>query len=226
MVFRFLIFFGLISSLFGCNSAHPDNSQIQTSIDSVSYALGTDIARHYLDQGFSLNPDLIYQGFRDRSKNDSLKLTQDEIQLILEYYASQLNVDNQDAFEQQARENQALQKDFLNQNQLKEGVSILPSGLQYKILENGEGNPPQIDQVVRVDYTGRLLNGDIFTPPGVRDLQLSEMLPGLQETLTLMKPGDHWEVYIPSNLAWGEQSRSQIPPNSLLIFNLKMLEIL
>lgn len=212
--------------MFGCNPAHPDNSQIQTSIDSVSYALGTDIARHYLDQGFSLNPDLIYQGFRDRSKNDSLKLTQDEIQLILEYYASQLNVENQDAFEQQARENQALQKDFLNQNQLKEGVSILPSGLQYKVLENGEGDPPQIDHVVRVDYSGRLLNGDIFTQPGVRDLQLSEMLPGLQETLTLMRPGDHWEVYIPSDLAWGAQSRSQIPPHSLLIFNLKMLEIL
>lgn len=226
MTFRLFIFFTLLSSLIACNSEHPDNSKIQTSIDSVSYALGTDIARHYLEQGFTLNSDLIYQGFRDKSNNDSLKLTNGEIQLILEYYASQLNVENQDALDQKARENQALQRDFLNQNQLKEGVKILPSGLQYKVLENGNGEPPKLDQNVQVDYTGKLLNGDIFTPPGVRDLQLSEMLPGLQEALTLMRPGDHWEVYIPSDLAWGNQSRSQIPPNSLLIFDLKMLKIL
>jgi len=226
MQFRLFIFTFLLSSLNACNSEHPDNSEIQTSIDSVSYALGTDIARHYLDQGFSLNPDLIYQGFKDKSNNDSLKLSQDKIQLILEYYASQLNVDNPDALEQKARENQALQRDFLTQNQLQDGIQILASGLQYKVLESGEGDPPQIDHTVRVDYTGSLLNGDVFSPPGVRDLKLSEILPGLQEALTLMRPGDHWEVYIPSDLGWGKQARSQIPPNSLLIFDLKMLQIL
>lgn len=226
MPFRFFICSLLLSSLLACNTEHPDHSEIQTSIDSVSYALGTDIARHYQEQGFTLNADLIYQGFRDRNNNDSLKLTDGEIQLILEYYAAQLNVESQDALEQIARENQALQRDFLNQNQLKEGVNILPSGLQYKVLKEGSGEPPKIDRSVQVDYTGRLLNGEVFTPPGVRDLQLSEMLPGLQEALTLMRPGDHWEVYIPSELAWGDQSRSQIPPNSLLIFDLKMLKIL
>lgn len=226
MIFRLFIFSLLLSFLIACNSEHPNNSNIQTSIDSVSYALGTDIARHYQDQGFTLNSDLIYQGFRDKSNNDSLKLTRVEIQRILEYYASQLNVDNPDAYEQKARENRALQRDFLNQNLLKEGVNILPSGLQYKVIQEGSGEPPKLNHEVKVDYSGRLLNGEVFTPPGVRDLQLSEMLPGLQEVLTLMRPGDHWEVYIPSELAWGDQSRSQIPPSSLLIFDLKMIKIL
>ena len=226
MLHRLALLIFLTFGLFACKSEHPDNAQIKTSIDSVSYALGADIARHYMDQGLSLNSNLIYQGFRDKYQKDSLKLSDEQIEMILDFYAAQLNGDNQEALEQKARVNQNLQRDFLSQNELKEDVTTLASGLQYKVLEEGEGDPPQIDNTVQVDYQGRLLNGEVFTPPGIRELELSEMIPGLQEALTLMKPGDHWELYIPSELAWGEESRSQIPPNSLLIFDLKVLQIL
>ncbi|MEM6802857.1 MAG: FKBP-type peptidyl-prolyl cis-trans isomerase N-terminal domain-containing protein [Bacteroidota bacterium] len=195
-------------------------------MDSVSYALGADIARHYIDLGLELNPDLLYQGFQDKYKNIPLKLQEEEIENILDYYASQFGAEGSENLQALSQENQVIQEDFLKKNQEDDEVNTLASGLQYRIISEGDGNPPQIDNLVQVDYEGRLLNGEVFTPKGVRELQLSEMIPGLQEALTLMKPGDHWELFVPSDLAYGEDARFEVPPNSLLIFDLKVLQIL
>lgn len=225
MTVRLYIFSLLLVALWSCNKPHPSSTSIQTEVDSVSYALGADISRHYQEQGLNLNPDLIYQGFRDKSTNASLEIGEQEIEEILTLYANKIEQKKQEALEKLAQENLAEQQRFLEENQEKEGIILLPSGLQYKILEKGVGKPPNLDNRVLVSYEGKLLNGDLFTPAGERDLQLSEMIPGLQEALTLMRPGDRWELYVPSELAWGTQSRSQIPPNSLLIFDLKVIQI-
>ena len=195
-------------------------------MDSVSYALGADIARHYKDLGLELNPDLLYQGFQDKYKNSPLKLEEEDIENILDYYASKYGSEGTEGLVEISQENQIIQEDFLEKNQAEEDINTLASGLQYRIISEGEGSPPQIDNLVQVDYEGRLLNGEVFTPKGVRELQLSEMIPGLQEALTLMKPGDHWELFVPSELAYGKDARSEVPPNSLLIFDLKVLQIL
>ncbi|RMG61141.1 MAG: FKBP-type peptidyl-prolyl cis-trans isomerase, partial [Bacteroidetes bacterium] len=131
-----------------------------------------------------------------------------------------------------AQSNAIRGENFLEANREKEGVVQLPSGLQYKILESGTGASPRADNVVRVHYIGKLVDGTVFNNSRTAEqgepleVQVDEVIPGWTEALLRMKPGDRWELYIPPALAYGEQGRgASIPPNSTLIFEVELLEI-
>ena len=117
---------------------------------------------------------------------------------------------------------------YLEDNKLKKGVITRPSGLQFRILQNGYGKRPQSTDEVKVYYTGKLINGVVFdgTSPGLpASLKLNSVIPGWIEALQLMREGDHWLLVIPPNLGYGVRSMGDgaIPPNSTLIFDIKLV---
>ena len=119
-------------------------------------------------------------------------------------------------------------KAFLAANAKKPGVIVRPDGLQFKILQNGYGRRPSTTDTVQVYYTGVLINGMVFdgTSPGLpATFKVNSVIPGWVEALTLMREGDHWQLVIPANLAYGERGGGggMIPPNQTLVFDLRLL---
>ena len=119
---------------------------------------------------------------------------------------------------------------FLAANAKKPGVKVLPSGLQYKVLKTGTGASPKATDTVKVHYHGTLTNGEKFDSSVERgepaEFPVNRVIPGWTEALQLMKPGDKWQLVIPSDLAYGPQGRPPvIPPNSVLLFDVELLEV-
>jgi len=118
---------------------------------------------------------------------------------------------------------------YLDENKLKKGVIVRPSGLQFRIIQNGYGKRPQSTDTVKVYYTGKLINGVVFdgTSPGLpQSMKLNSVIQGWVEALQLMREGDRWQLVIPANLGYGARSMGDgaIPPYSTLIFDLKLIE--
>ena len=118
---------------------------------------------------------------------------------------------------------------FLAANAKKPGVIVTPSGLQYRVIHSGFGKRPTAFDTVTVNYRGQLINGTVFdsTEPGLpANFQVNRLIPGWTEALELMREGDHWQLVIPSNLAYGDRGAGgAIPPNQVLVFDLEMLKV-
>jgi peptidylprolyl isomerase/FKBP-type peptidyl-prolyl cis-trans isomerase FklB len=119
---------------------------------------------------------------------------------------------------------------FLAMNAHALGVTTLPSGLQYKVVQSGPPGPsPQIGDIIQVDYEGRLLSGAVFDSTFARGkpavMQLAHLVPAWLEALPRMHVGDEWEIYAPPDLGYGDEATGPIPPNSMLIFRIKLLAI-
>jgi len=129
----------------------------------------------------------------------------------------------------EAAENLAAGTAFLEANKAKEGVKVLPSGLQYKVVKEGTGNTPTADDKVKTHYRGTLIDGTEFDSSYKRnqpaEFGVTKVIKGWTEALQLMKVGGKWELYIPANLAYGQRGRPSIPANSTLIFEIELLEI-
>ena len=120
---------------------------------------------------------------------------------------------------------------FMAQNALTEGVQTLPSGVQYKVLKSGPngGQHPTPEDMIKVHYEGKLLNGEVFDS-SYKDgkpvtFQLKNLIPGWIDALQAMKPGDQWEIYVPPRLGYGDRQSGPIPPNSVLVFKLELLAV-
>jgi FKBP-type peptidyl-prolyl cis-trans isomerase len=119
---------------------------------------------------------------------------------------------------------------FLAANAAKPGVRRQPSGLQYRVLKAGHGRTPKATDIVRVTYSGHLIDGTVFdqTQPGqIAEFPAGHLIAGWVEALSLMKEGDRWELVIPSNLAYGERGagNGQIPPNQVLVFEMELIAV-
>lgn len=128
-----------------------------------------------------------------------------------------------------AEKNLAEGRTFLDQNKLKPGVITLPSGLQYSVLQEGNGTPPGPTDFVTVNYQGSLINGNVFDSTdqkGPATFAVNAVIPGWTEALQLMKPGAKWKIFLPANLAYGEQGAGNlIGPNSTLIFTIELVSV-
>ena len=124
----------------------------------------------------------------------------------------------------------AAQAAFLQQNRAKPGVTVTGSGLQYQVVSSGPagGATPALGDEVRVNYKGTLADGTPFdqSDPGEpATFQVGALVPGFNEALLLMKPGDKWKVVIPPQLGYGDQPRGPIPPGSVLVFDIELIEV-
>lgn len=220
--------------LFSCNkkggegaAAGLPTDKPDTLQERVSYFIGVDIAKNMENQGFEINAERVYQGMKDQLGEDSLKMTQQEMdQVMSDFQAFMQQKASADA-DSILKAGQA----FLEANKEKEGVNVTESGLQYKVLEKGTGPKPDSNDVVKVHYHGTLVDGEVFDSSVDRgtpaQFPVNGVIKGWTEALLKMNVGSKWKIFVPSELAYGSQGAGQgaIQPNEVLIFEVELLEI-
>lgn len=210
-------------------SAAEGAVSLTTEMEKVSYIIGTQIAGNIKKAKIEVDVDSLARGIRDALEGKKLALSTDQMQTV--YGAWQQRMRAKQAAEQAkaASENLAKGTAFLEANKTKEGVVVLPSGLQYKVIQEGTGNTPVATDKVRTHYRGTLIDGTEFDSSYKRgqpaEFPVTGVIKGWVEALQLMKEGGKWELYIPASLAYGTRDTPTIPANSTLIFEIELLEI-
>jgi len=218
--------------MIGCsaNNNSTEDVTLESYADSVGYAIGMDIGKTFATRNIEVNAKSFQAGFA-AVYNGGEALFSDSLSFAInrEYQAS-WQANQQKQAQEKATVNQAAGEIFLNENKKNEDVTVLPSGLQYKVLATGDGAAPAPESTVLVKYEGKLLDGTVFDsnyddvdPLG---LSLQRVIKGWQEAIPRMRVGDEWELYIPSELAYGPRgSGAAIGPNETLIFKVKLFGI-
>lgn len=205
--------------------------ELKTFIDSASYAIGKDIYQAWLRDNLGINGEAAGQSMIDCWKGQNT-WTENMMRPLLDRFQQQFE-ERQKAEQEKMMaskdQNIAEGKKFLTENALNKSVYQTKSGLQYKIEKKGNGRRPKATDKVRVHYTGKLLNGTVFDSSVQRgqpmEFPLNQVIPGWTEGIQLMDEGSKYTLYIPYNLAYGEQMVGSIPPGSTLIFEVELLEI-
>jgi FKBP-type peptidyl-prolyl cis-trans isomerase FklB len=202
---------------------------LKTDMEKVSYIIGTQIARNFKTQDIEVDLDSLMLGLKHALEGKQLVLSQDEIKQVYTRFQQQMRAKQAAKRAEEAKKNLAAGTAFLETNKEKEGVKVLPSGLQYKIITEGTGNTPTANDKVKTHYRGTLIDGTEFDSSYKRnrpaEFTVTGVIKGWTEALQLMKEGGKWELYIPADLAYGERGRPGIPPNSTLVFEIELLEI-
>jgi FKBP-type peptidyl-prolyl cis-trans isomerase FklB len=221
------------ASTAGQNSAAPANSQsgsLTTDKQKESYALGMNIARRLTSQPVELDKNALAQGFKDELSGGKMQLTDDEAAVELKKLSDEAQANAQKQQQQAAEANMKEGEAFLAANKTKPGVVALPSGLQYKIEKEGTGPKPTASDTVVCNYRGTFLDGKEFDSSYKRGqpatFPVGGVIKGWTEALQLMPVGSKWELFIPSNLAYGERGAGGvIGPNETLVFEVELLSI-
>lgn len=213
----------VILALFCLNTTVGQTVQLAGKDDTISYCLGVVLGTGIKNAGIEqLKEASFMQAINDVTTDKHPVISPEQANMILDQHFTELN---QKRSMEQLAEGQA----FLAENSKKEGVVTLPSGLQYKILQEGEGVSPVDTSVVTVHYTGTFINGEVFDSSVERgepaQFPVNRVIPGWTEALKLMKPGAKWMIYLPSDLAYGERGAQTIPPHSVLIFEVELLAV-
>ncbi len=198
--------------------------------EKASYAIGYKAGSQYRSEDIPVDVAMLIQGLKDGFGGQRPAVSNEEAMTILQAFQKEVQEKATKRRQEQAAVNLASSKAFLEANAKKEGVKVLPSGLQYKVLTEGTGKVPTATDRVKVNYKGSLVSGIEFDSSYKRgtpaEFQVTQVIKGWTEALQSMKEGSKWELYIPSDLAYGENGRPSIPPNSALIFEVELLEIL
>ena len=204
--------------------ADAQSIRLASDTDSVNFFLGYFFGKQLESSGIDMNLDVLMYGVRDAIAQKPLNISDEEVSQFMNQYFMRL----------QARVNaEALKvgQDFLAENAKKQGVITLPSGLQYKIIRQGAGKKPEMNDVVDLVYHGFLIDGTVFDSSKERgdtvSFMPSNVIQGFAEALCLMNEGSIWEIYIPSELGYGENVNPSGPirPNSVLIFEIDLVRV-
>lgn len=211
-----------------------NTTALTTEKDRESYALGMVLGSGWKEHDVDIDPDIMVRGVKDIQSGGATLLTQDQMksaltQLQLSVRANQEKVMAKMQAEQ-AQEGQKNLTDgeaFLAHNKTEPGVVVLPDGLQYKVIKEGTGVTPGPNDIVTVNYRGTFVNGKEFDSSYERgrpaEFGVTQVIPGWTEALEKMKVGSKWDIYVPSNLAYGPNGR--IGPNETLIFEVELLDV-
>jgi FKBP-type peptidyl-prolyl cis-trans isomerase FklB len=210
--------------------AAGETPEIKDENDKISYSIGHQIGDDFKRQGVELRSDLVVKGIKDAMDGSKPLMTPEEMNRTLVELKRKVTVAQQGGAKKAAEKSRAAGEAFLAENRKKEGVVTLPSGLQYKVLKEGEGEPPGPAARVTVQYRGTLLDGTEFDSSYKRNqpatFKVNGVIRGWTEALQLMKPGAKWQLFIPANLAYGDRGAgASIPPGSTLIFEVELLSV-
>ena len=199
-------------------------------IEKMSYALGMNIAGNITELPIELDFKQVIAAISDVSSGKAPALELEDYHKFMQSFQQKVQEAGRAAAAKAAEENVKAGKAFLEANKAKEGVTVTASGLQYKVLKTGDGATPKRTDKVRVHYTGKLIDGNVFDSSVQRgepaEFGVTQVIPGWVEGLQLMKVGSKYEFVIPSNLAYGERGAgAAIPPNAVLVFEVELLAI-
>jgi FKBP-type peptidyl-prolyl cis-trans isomerase FklB len=217
---------GFLVAIFLCIAsvgASADEATPKTDEEKFSYAIGYQIAESVKRQGIAVDVNSLIQAIRDDLTGTPLRISQPEMQAAVVAYQQKI-------FQELSVKNEKAGKKYLTANKEKQGVVELPSGLQYKIVEQGNGKTPMSSDTVTVHYRGTLIDGTEFDSSYARGepatFQIASIIEGWQQALVLMSEGAKWQVFIPPMLAYGSGGAGQnIGPNETLVFEIELVSI-
>lgn len=213
----------------GTTEDNPDHLEPLTRMDSISYIIGYDYGVGIRSQEIKANPQMIYKGVYDALLKDE-GIFDDSLQsLLIAGFNEELEVIEQQRFQEMLTINKREGQKFLQENKQREGVTELPSGLQYKVIKLGSGEYPAVTDSVTIHYRAMYTDRTTFDmsydegPVGIR---LNHLVQGLSEGIQLMRPGAIFEFYMPPEIAYGDRNYLDlIPAGSTVIYSVELIEI-
>lgn len=231
-LFAFAMAFSVMVTGCDSDSFEGDDVDLETNIDSVSYAFGYLNGQQMSQQGMDdLNAESFAAGMHQAmtaEEGDSAVISRTQMMAMLQRYQMKAQQRMQQQNQEAAKENKAEAEEFFSQNKDKEGVQTTESGLQYKVLTEGSGASPSVGDTVVVNYTGTLLDGTEFDSGDSVNIPLAQgrLIPGWIEGMQLMKVGSTYKFWIPGELGYGENAPGgPIGPNETLIFEVELLDV-
>ena len=218
-------------------AASAPGSIYKTDKDKISYSLGVDIGRTLQRLQLDLNEEALSKGMGDVLGSKPMAMTDQELQETLQAFQQKMMQKQQEAMAKKQSEmkvvadkNKADGKKFLEDNAKKSGVKSTPSGLQYKVIKEGKGDKPKDSDIVETNYRGTTIDVKEFDSSAKHgassSFPVNGVIKGWTEALKLMPVGSKWELYIPSDLAYGDEGYGDdIPPGSTLVFEVELLDI-
>lgn len=205
-------------------------AELDTEAKQFSYVVGMDVGNSLKNLGTDLDLDTVIMAIRDVMEGNELLLNETQANELKQAFFQKRQQEAAEQAQEQAAANREKGEAFLAENAQKEGIETTESGLQYEVIEEGEGEHPAASDRVTVHYTGTLIDGTVFDSSRERGqpatFALNQVIPGWTEGLQLMKEGAHYKFYIPSELAYGERGAGDvIEPGSTLIFDVELIEV-
>ena len=229
----------VVLTITGCDQFSGSEAEkaplaLETQGQKISYLLGMDNGKGIKSTGIGLDVEAYQQGFVDGVEDKQSQLGEEQTAEAIKIFQEQMIAKReemqkaqQEALELEGSANLDTGKAFLEANAAKEGVVTTESGLQYKVITEGKGAKPTAESVVEVHYAGRLIDGTEFDSSIKRgapvQFGVTQVIAGWTEALQLMPQGSKWELYIPADLAYGAGGQGPIGPNSVLIFEVELL---
>jgi FKBP-type peptidyl-prolyl cis-trans isomerase len=204
-------------------------AELETDAQKLGYIIGMDIGKSLKQQGTEIDLDSLFEAIQATYRDEPLAMTPEQAASIREEFIAERRAEAEAERSSQAATNAAAGDKFLLENRNVEGVKVTDSGLQYKVIEMGEGAKPAATDTVTVHYRGTLLSGEEFDSSYSRNqpmtFQLDQVIPGWTEGVQLMPVGSKFMFYIPPNLAYGPNGGGPIGPNATLVFEVELLGI-
>jgi len=203
---------------------------VTTDKGKLSYAIGWDIGEDIKRRGAEFDVETIIAAVRDSAGGKDPQVPAEEMVAMLTELQKKVRTEQAEAFQKLSDENQVKAEEFLTANLSKTGIVALPSGIQYRIIEEGDGARPNMDSSVKVHYRGSKISGHEFDSSFARgvpeEFTVNTVLKGWQEVLPLMKTGSTWQIFVPPELGFGPRGNPPVGPNEALIFDIKLVEII
>ena len=203
---------------------------VNTEKGKLSYAVGWDIGADIKRRSTEFDVESLITAIRDIVAENEPKVSTEEMRTLLTALQEKVRAEQVEQYRALSEKNQADSESFLEANKSKTGIVALPSGVQYRIIEEGDGARPGLESKVSVHYRGSKLDGREFDSSFARgtpeEFTVNAVLKGWQEVLPLMKAGSTWQIFVPPELAFGARGNPPVGPNEALMFDLKLVEIL
>ncbi len=238
MINKHLIIAGLVASavlVTGCKGKEEpkkqdDSSKIVTTEQKVSYLIGQNMAKSLQQNGVVLETDSFLLAVSDVKSGTPTRISEEDGQKVMQEMQQKVMAKKEEENKKVSETNIAEGKKFLDENKAKPGVQVTATGLQYKVITEGTGVKPKATDTVSVHYVGKLVNGTEFDSSRKHGdqpvtFEVGGVIPGWTEALQLMPQGSKWELYIPSELAYGPAGTGPIPAAATLIFEVELLEV-
>lgn len=220
----------LVVALVAVPAGAEEAKTLATQKDKVSYGIGMNIGMNLKRDGIDVDGNLLLKGLQDAISGGKTLMSEDEYAVTMNALQKDLMEKKAEATKKIAEKNKKEGETFLAENKKKEGVVALPSGLQYKVVKAGDGKTPAAADTVETHYRGTLIDGTEFDSSYKRGqtvtFPVGGVIPGWTEALQKMKVGDKWQLFVPSDLAYGERGAGrEIGPNATLIFDVELISI-
>jgi len=196
----------------------------------LSYSIGYQIGQDFVDRKMDVDINTIVRAMQDGYSKKNPAISQDVMRDVLGKMQQKMMTEAKAEFDKMASENKAKSQKFLAENKTKKNVVTTQSGLQYRVIEEGTGARATINSDVTVHYRGSLASGLEFDSSFARgepvQFKVKDVIKGWQEALPLMRGGDHWQLFVPPELAYGERGQPpRIGPNEALVFEIKLVDV-